>query len=256
MDFSGDMGLWQRKVAEGPEGLARRMAVFEALALRCGQAVMDFGCGGGHLVRDLARAVGSEGRAIGLDISADQLNAARALCEGLPAAELIEGDGTDLPFGDADFDGLAAIQTLEYIPDVDRALAEARRVLRPGAKVALVSVLWEHWRYHGADPALTARILETWRAHCTHQMLPLELPGRLAAAGFGGVARRPIAFMNGSLHENAYAFWAAKIVAAFATAKGVPEAEAQRWLDELAEADRAGRFGFVSVPVLTTATAV
>ncbi len=32
MDFSGDIGLWQRKIAEGPEGTARRMAVFEALA--------------------------------------------------------------------------------------------------------------------------------------------------------------------------------------------------------------------------------
>lgn len=256
MDFSGDMGLWQRKVAEGPEGVARRMATFEALAVRPGQALLDIGCGGGHLVRELALAVGAEGRAVGLDMSPDQLAAARRLCTDLPGAELVEGDATDLPFEDASLDGLAAIQTLEYIPDVDAALAEARRVLRPGAKAALVSVLWEHWRFHGAEPELTGRVLEGWRAHCTHQMLPLELPRRLAAAGFGGIARRPIAFLNGALHENAYAFWAARIVAAFATTKGVPEAEAQRWLDQLAEADRDGRFGFVSVPVLTTATAL
>jgi hypothetical protein len=32
LDFSGDIGLWQRKITEGPEGTARRMAVFEALA--------------------------------------------------------------------------------------------------------------------------------------------------------------------------------------------------------------------------------
>lgn len=256
MDFSGDMALWQRKVAEGPEGVARRMATFEALGVRSGQALLDIGCGGGHLVRELALAVGAGGRAVGLDMSPDQLAAARGLCAELPGAELVEGDATALPFEDAGFDGLASIQTLDYIPDIDRALAEARRVLRPGGKAALVSVLWEHWRFHGADPALTARMLDTWRAHCHHQMLPLELPRRLAAAGFGGVARRPIAFLNGALHENAYAFWAAKIVAAFATAKGVLEAEAQRWLDELAEANRAGRFGFVSVPVLTTATAI
>lgn len=256
MDFSGDIGLWQRKIAEGPEGAARRMATFEALTVTPGQAILDLGCGGGHLVRELALAVGPEGHAVGLDMSTDQLAAARELCANLPAAELVEGDATDMPFENAAFDGLAAIQTLEYIPDLDAALAETRRVLKPGATAASVSVLWDHWRFHGADQALSERIIETWRGHCTHQMLSLELPRRLAAAGFGGVVRRPIAFLNGTLHENAYAFWAAKVVAAFAVAKGFPEADAQRWLDQLADADRAGRFGFVSVPVLTTATAI
>lgn len=254
MDFSGDMGFIQRKVAEAPEGAYRRMAVFEALAIEPGQAVLDLGCGGGHLVRELALAVGPAGRAAGLDLSADQIAAARELCDDLPGAELVQGDATDLPFENATFDGLAAIQTLEYIPDIDGALAEARRVLKPGAKAALVSVLWDHWRFHGAESGLTERMLESWRAHCPHQMLPLELPRRLAAAGFGGVARRPIAFLNGALHENAYAFWAAKVVAAFAVANGIAEDEVQRWLDQLSEADRGGRFGFVSVPVLTTAT--
>lgn len=255
MDFGGDIGLWQRKITEGPEGVARRMAVFEALAVESGQAVLDLGCGGGHLVRELALALGNGGRAVGLDASAAQLEAARALCAGLPAAELIEGDATDLSFKDGAFDGLASIQALEYIPDVDRALAEARRVLRPGGKAAFVSVLWDHWRFHGPDPALNDRMIEVWRAHCAHQMLPLEMPRRLAAAGFGAVARRPIAFLNGALHENAFALWAARIVAAFAVGQGVPEAEARLWLDQLAEADREGRFGFVSVPVLTIAAA-
>jgi SAM-dependent methyltransferase len=256
MDFSGDIGLWQRKIAEVPEGVARRMAVFEALAIESGQAALDLGCGGGHLVREIALAVGESGRAVGLDANADQLDAARAACAGMPAAELTEGDATDMPFEDSAFDGLASIQMLEYIPDVDRALAEARRVLKPGGKAALVSVLWDHWRFHGADPELNDRMLDAWRAHCTHQMLPLEMPRRLAEAGFGGVMRRPIAFLNGALHENAFALWAAKVVAAFAIGQGIAEEDTVLWLDQLSEADRQGRFGFVNVPVLTTATAI
>ncbi len=82
------------------------------------------------------------------------------------------------------------------------------------------------------------------------------MPRKLLAAGFGGVVRRPIAFLNGTLHENAYALWAAKVVAAFAIEQGIAEEDAARWLDQLAEADREGRFGFVSVPVMTTATAI
>ncbi len=256
MDFTGNVGYWQRRLAEGPEGIVRRMAIFEALAVESGQAILDLGCGGGHLVRELALAVGDGGRAVGLDASADQLAAARALCDGLPAAELVEGDATKMPFADGAFEGLASIQALEYVADVDGALAEIRRVLKPGGKAALISALWDHWRYHGAEPELNDRMLDAFRAHCPHQMLPMELPRKLLAAGFGGVVRRPLAFLNGTLHENAYALWAAKVVAAFAIGQGIAKEDAVRWLDQLAEADREGRFGFVSVPVLTTATAI
>ena len=86
-------------------------------------------------------------------------------------------------------------------------------------------------------------------------MLPLEMPRRLAAMGFGGVVRRPIAFFNGALHENAFALWASKFAAAFAIGQGFPEEDARRWQEQLDQADKEGRFGFVSVPVLTTATA-
>ena len=57
------------------------------------------------------------------------------------------------------------------------------------------------------------------------------------------------------MHDNAFAHWASKVVAAFAVANGLNKDDAVTWLDQLAQADREGRFGFVSVPVLTTAIA-
>jgi len=255
MDFGGDIGLWQRKIAEGLEGTSRRLAVFDALGISSGQAVLDLGCGGGHLVRDIALAVGDSGRIVGLDASKEQIAAARSLCSDIAVAELIEGDATNLPFDDASFDSLASIQMLEYVPDVDAAIAEARRVLKPGSKAALVSVLWDHWRFHGAEPDLNNKMHEVWRKHCFHQMLPMEIPTKLEVAGFDGIAQKPIAFMNNTMHENAFSLWAAKLVAAFAVGKGVDEKEAALWLEQLDTADTEGRFGFVSVPVLTTAIA-
>jgi hypothetical protein len=82
----------------------------------------------------------------------------------------------------------------------------------------------------------------------------MELPRKLNTAGFNGVAQKPIAFINGTMHENAFALWAAKLVASFAIGKGVEDEDAADWLDQLQKADTEGRFGFVSVPVLTTAT--
>jgi len=254
MDFSGDIGHWQRRIAESPEGVKRRLAAFDALEIASSQAILEIGCGGGHLTREIALAVGTEGRAVGLDLNAEQLAAAERVCADLPAAELVKGDATELPFEDNSFDGLVAINTLEYIPKLDLALAEARRVLRPDARLAVISVLWDLWQYHGADPDLTRRMLDAWRAHCHHQMLPMELPSMLARAGFGGVRRELFTFLNVALHENAYSYWGAKTVAAFAAAQGVSEDDARRWLDQLAAADREGRFGFVNVSVLTTAT--
>lgn len=69
MDFGGDTGLWQRKIAEGPDGIARRTAVFNSLNIVSGQAGLDLGCVGGHLFREIALAVGSGGRAVGLERS-------------------------------------------------------------------------------------------------------------------------------------------------------------------------------------------
>lgn len=61
---------------------------------------------------------------------------------------------------------------------------------------------------------------------------------------------------NANLHENTFAFWAAKIVHAFAATRGIEQEDTDLWFDQLCEADKDGRFGFVSVPVVTTAVAV
>jgi len=255
-DFAGDIGLWQRKVAECPEGVARRMAVYRALGVGDGQSALDIGCGGGHLVREFGLAAGARGRAVGLDMSAAQLAAAKVYCADAPSVELVEGDATSLPFGDGTFDAVASIQTLEYVPRVEVALAEARRVLRRGGKAAFVSVLWDHWRFFGAEPELNNRVHDAWRAHCPHQMLPAEMPRLLAAAGFAGVSQESLAFYYASTHGNAFPHWAAMFTEAFVVGRGFPKDDARRWRDQLAEAAANGRFAFVSMPILTTATAI
>jgi ubiquinone/menaquinone biosynthesis C-methylase UbiE len=255
MDFDSGMGAVQRRMAQTQEGVGRRKATFEALCISAGQHVLDLGCGGGHLLRDLALSVGSKGRAVGLDPSEPQINAAKELCKELDNVEFSQDSATELSFADDTFHSVASIQVLEYIPDVDAALAEVRRVLKAGGRFATVSVLWDHWRFHGPEPKLNDQMHEAFKAHCSHQMLPLQMPGKLARHGFVGAQCVPIGFMNNSLHHNSFAWLASSLFTHFAEKQGIPEGEIQRWREQLDQAVEDGRFGFVSMPVLTTAIA-
>ncbi|MFC1797392.1 methyltransferase domain-containing protein [Pseudomonadota bacterium] len=255
MDFGGDIGIWQRRLAECNEGLERRNATLKAMEIEPGKTYLDVGCGGGHLVRDIGMVLGNEGRVVGLDATSEQISGARDLCEGMANIEFVEGDATKMDFPDASFDGLASIQTLDYIPDVNAALLEARRVLKQGSRITLVCVLWDHWRFHGPEDDLNNQILNVFREHCAHQMLPLGLPGLLIASGFENVKRKQIAFFNDKFEESVYSYWAAKVAAHFAIGQGVPEQEVQQWFWQLEDANKSNQFGFVSVPIVTTAVA-
>lgn len=250
MDFGGDIGTLQRRISEVPEGTKRRLLAFEALDLAPDQHVLEIGCGGGQLTKDIAPAVGTGGRFVGLDANDEQLIAARAFCADIANAEFIQGDATTLPFEDGTFDRIVAINTLEYIPNTAAVVAEARRVLKPGGRLVNISVLWDHWQLHGADAEVTTRLLDVFRSHCHHQMLPLELPGHLKSAGFGGIGRDLFTFLNTTMHENTFGYWAARVLCAFALMKGVPETETGRFMEEIEQAGRDGRFGFFNASVI------
>jgi len=159
MDFSGNVAEWQRKNAEGKAGNSRRSAALKALDVRDGKVYLDVGCGGGHLVKELGIAAGSKGRVVGIDPSRQMVENARVICQDLSCVEIIEGDASEIPVEDAQFDGLAALQVYEYVEDVGSALTEARRVLKLGCPIAIISILWEHCRFYCTERGLNERII-------------------------------------------------------------------------------------------------
>ena len=102
-----------------------------------GLRVLDLGCGPGFLSARLAEAV-APGELYGIDIEPTQValaqNVARA--RGCANAVFQVGDAVDIPFEDGFFDVVHAGGLLLHIPDTAAALAEARRVLRPGGRIA------------------------------------------------------------------------------------------------------------------------
>jgi SAM-dependent methyltransferase len=109
------------------------------LALLPGQLVVaDLGCGTGDLSCKLARHVG---RVVAVDRSAAMLKAARRRLEGLDNVELRRADLESLPLDDASCDAALLVLALTYVPDPERVLAEAARILKPDGVVALADLV-------------------------------------------------------------------------------------------------------------------
>ena len=148
---------------------------------------------------------------------------------------------------------MTSTQALEYVPDVEPALDEITRILKPGGAFVNVSILWDHLKFHGADERLNKKIHEAFRAHCSHQMLPMELPGKLGRRGFKNIKDRSLAFVITRRDGNSPAGYSEAVIANFALTQGVSQEEILDWKSQLVKAEQQGRFGFTSFPVLTSA---
>jgi arsenite methyltransferase len=243
MTFDEAAALRVEALYATPDVAATRVAAFRALDPRPGERIADLGCGPGFMTRELALAVGPSGRVHGLDLSAPMLALARARCAGLPAVELAEGDMAAVGLPDGSLDAAVALQSLEYVPEVARAVAEVARLLRPGGRAVVLDTDFGSVVWHGRDQARVDRILAAYDAHVAHRGLPRVL-GRLATeAGLAVVRREVVPILDASFHPNTYAHGIALFIRDFVVGSGrVPAEEADGWLAECTALDAAGEF--------------
>ena len=106
-----------------------------------GDRALDICCGSGDLALLLAKKVGNIGKVTGLDFAAEQLAIAKqrqaAKCLTAPM-EWLEGDALDLPFVDCQFDCATMGYGLRNVTNIPLCLQELHRVLKPGAKAAVL----------------------------------------------------------------------------------------------------------------------
>jgi arsenite methyltransferase len=176
-----------RRTYSTADVVAQRRRTRERFGAVRGERVLDLGCGPGFLAVELAEEVGPDGHVTALDPSGPMLAIAREeiAARGLEdRITVTAGDAHELPFDAGTLDGVVAVQVLEHLDDVPRALAEIRRVLRDHGRLAVVDTDWRTCLWESDDTERTQQVLHTWRSRFAVPDLPGRLPALLEGAGF------------------------------------------------------------------------
>ena len=164
------------------------VATFLLPHLRPGMRLIDCGCGPGSITVDLALVV-APGEAIGIDLREEALTHGRKLARdrGISNVTFQVADVYQLPYPDGSFNAAFACAVLQHLAAPLEALAEMRRLLKPGGVIGIVDGSAPITFRYPTNPVLDAwdklRILE--RDYRTGRSSPaLELRALLREAGF------------------------------------------------------------------------
>jgi arsenite methyltransferase len=153
-----------------------------------GETVLDLGSGAGADVLISAQRVGPTGKAIGLDMTDEMLDLARANAReaGADNVDFRQGHIEDVPLPDASVDVVISNCVINLSGDKQRVLDEAARVLRPGGRFAVSDVIADE----DMDEATRAD-MAAWTGCVAGALTQREFADKLTAAGFMDVEIRP-----------------------------------------------------------------
>lgn len=178
-----ELGSWLQQVSAMPllrEGGRRSL---DLLALSSGEHVLEVGCGSGVFLPMLAEAVGDSGRVVGLDRAPAFVEQARHRTRGSTCIQVDEADAYALPYVDSSFDAAHCDRVLMHLDDPSAALAEMRRVVRPGGRVVVAEPDWASIVIDSVDHSAMEALIRQANTLRRQPFVGRELNRRMAAVG-------------------------------------------------------------------------
>ena len=233
-----DLAALLERRAKADDEVAARDAYLGLLGISTGEHVLDVGCGSGAVTREIARRVGSSGRAVGLDQSPELLAVARELAQEAGIGDRVEfheGSALRPPFPDRSFDAVVCVTVLSHVPRGEAAIPELARVLRPGGRVGIFDLDSDMTTFTHSDRALTRRIVAAASdATTVNGWLGRQLPLLLKRAGIVDVRVRGFFPLETEV-QSFYGLMAARFADVAARSGAISEAERRAWLDAFRE---------------------
>jgi SAM-dependent methyltransferase len=154
--------------------------------------VLDVGCGPGELLREMARQGDGWDLLVGFDFSTGMAIQAWSAAKDLPVRVFV-GDVQAIPSPDACFDVVMARHMLYHVPDIDRAVAEAARVLCPGGYfLATTNSAHSMHEYQALRAQAAARFSSMARPEWSVERFCLENAPSFLEPYFESVATTPL----------------------------------------------------------------
>ena len=146
-----------------PKFVRMREAYLDRMGLTANARVLDCGCGTGVVSRALAQRDGFAGEIVGVDFSADLIEAAKRLAREKGLHDRIQfraGDAHALEDGNGSYDFVITHTLISHVVDPAKVISEAARVVQPEGVIAIFDGDYASLAYGAGDPQLNATMID------------------------------------------------------------------------------------------------